>query len=255
MKEYIKSIVPRLKRFSESLDKKSILVDQPWVIIDDKGNFEKLIFKKNQELIMSKNSEVTVGKWEYLPSAKSLLIDRIRDKVLLNQVFIDKGILVLKHDGFSDNYFLLANENIIPDLNIESYLKQIFYQKYNIGIIESSNNQSFEVIRDYSSEEIGLIGQSVLLNTNEIDDCSFQSKESKINYYIKDGKIKKTSTVFERKAQDGTKLLIEKFFYEEIHSYFGKGDIVRLQSGQFANDGTYKIGLFKKIKVKDGVIV
>lgn len=48
MKDYLNSILPNIKRFSETLDKITILIEQPWVFIDNNGNFEKLIFKKKQ---------------------------------------------------------------------------------------------------------------------------------------------------------------------------------------------------------------
>ena len=53
-----------LKQFTLSLKKKSLLVDKPWTLIDDKGTIQKFIFKKDNGLIMSKNGKVTEGSWE-----------------------------------------------------------------------------------------------------------------------------------------------------------------------------------------------
>ncbi len=75
MKLYLKSISKQLRNYSASLDKISILLDKPWAIIDEEFEMQKLIFKKNKELILSKNGEAIVGKWDYFPEAKSLLID------------------------------------------------------------------------------------------------------------------------------------------------------------------------------------
>ena len=88
MKNYLSNILPRIKQFSQDLDKKEGFVDVPWVIIDELQNQQKYIFKRNGELLMSLNGQVTVGKWEYLSAARSLLIDRNVDKILLNQNFI-----------------------------------------------------------------------------------------------------------------------------------------------------------------------
>jgi hypothetical protein len=255
MREYINSILPRIKQFSESLDKKAILIEQPWVFINDEGNFEKLIFKKNQELIMSLNGIVTMGRWEYLPSAKSLLIDRNTNKILLNQEFIEKALLVLKYDGFSDKYFVLANENIIPDLDVESYLRRIFYSQYHIGLIESTDDKTYEIVRQTDNEFIGRIGQSVLENAKTVNEVSFKAKDSNINYHIKNGKIYKMSENIDFKTLDGKKLVVESFFEYNYERQPKKGDIVRLNKYKFAPDGIYRLSRFKKIKVENGIIV
>jgi len=255
MKDYLNSLLPRIRRYSDSLDKKSILIEQPWVIIDNEGNYEKLIFKNNQELIMSLNGIVSVGTWEYLSGAKSLFIDINKSKVLLNQEFIEKGLLVLKYDGFSDKYFLLANENIIPNLDVEKYLMRIFYNKRNISLIESSDKQRYEIARDSIDDMTGAIGQFVFQNANPINDGAFQSRNSKVNYYIKKSRIYKKSIVIEVKTLSGITLFIESFFITSKDQRPKKGDVVRLNNFDFAPDGIYKISLFKKIRVENRVII
>lgn len=255
MREYINSLLPRIKQFSDSLDKKSILIEQPWVMIDNQGDFEKLIFKSNNELIMSLNGIVTIGRWEYLPSAKSLLIDRTTNKVLLNQVFVEKALLVLKYDGFSDKYFILANQNIIPDLNVEDYLKSIFYKQYHIAIIESTDGQTYEIVRHADNEFVGIIGQMVLKNAKAVYEGSFQAKGSDIKYHIQNGKINKLSETIDFETMDGRKLVIEIFFQYNYEKNPKKGDIVRLNNNRIAPDGIYRLSRFKKINVKNGMIV
>jgi hypothetical protein len=66
MKQYLNNLLPRIKQFSESLDKKESFIDTPWVIVDEDLNQQKYIFKRNGELIMSLNGQVSIGKWEYL---------------------------------------------------------------------------------------------------------------------------------------------------------------------------------------------
>ena len=82
MKIFLQHIVIGLRNYSKSLDKTAILIDKPWSLIDSDLEVQKLIFKRNKELIMSKNGNVTMGKWEYLAEAKSLLIDLGQDKIL-----------------------------------------------------------------------------------------------------------------------------------------------------------------------------
>lgn len=74
---------------------------------------------------MSLNGSVNIGKWEYLPTAKSLLIDRIADKILLNQYFFDPAVMVLKKDGSNNDNLILANEILLPNLDVVEYLKEL----------------------------------------------------------------------------------------------------------------------------------
>jgi len=50
MKIYLRQLVADLRNFSKSLDKKSILVDKPWALIDSDFEIQKLIFKKKQRV-------------------------------------------------------------------------------------------------------------------------------------------------------------------------------------------------------------
>ena len=148
MKIYLKSIVKQLRNYSATLDKTSILIDKPWALIDDEFEIQKLIFKKDKELILSKNGQVQIGKWDYFPEAKSLLMDRNTDKILCNEAFIDKGVLVLRLDGTDSRFFILANENVVPDLDANRYLKELRYQKLKIAETKLIDGRILEVQRE-----------------------------------------------------------------------------------------------------------
>jgi len=76
MNEFLKYFTNSLSNKSLSLKKKGVLIDKPWTLIDDDGEIQKLIFKKDKGLILSKNGVATEGHWDYYPEAKALLIDR-----------------------------------------------------------------------------------------------------------------------------------------------------------------------------------
>ena len=160
---FISAVLPDIKEYTETLSRKAIFVNQPWVIISNDGRMEKLIFKKNNELVMSQNGKVEVGKWEYLSVANSLLIDRNKDKILLNQEFVDEAIMIMSYDGNADKFFVLANENIIPDLDVERYLRNLFYNKNNVTIIQTKDNKRYEIARRGQDPEIR-IGDIVFYN-------------------------------------------------------------------------------------------
>ena len=82
MIDYIKAILPNIQAFSSSLNKKAIFLNHPWVIVNEEGEKEKLIFQRNGNLLISKVGDVKTGKWEYLSHLNSLLIVRGIDRKL-----------------------------------------------------------------------------------------------------------------------------------------------------------------------------
>lgn len=197
MKMYLKNIVKQLRNYSATLDKNSILIDKPWALIDDEFEMQKLIFKKDKELILSKNGQVQIGKWDYFPEAKSLLIDRNTDKILCNEAFIDKGVMVLRIDGTDNRFFILANENIVPDLDANRYLKELRYQKLKIAETKLVDGRILEVAREdeYFSP---VIGNQVTVEAAPIEDGKYQLAEAKKYYEVKKGRIFKilTETIY-----------------------------------------------------------
>jgi hypothetical protein len=146
-KEYLKNISKELKNYSRSLDKTSILINKPWAVIDEEFQLQKLIFKKDKTLIMSRNGKVTEGRWDYFSEAKSLLIDRGDDKILCNEVFINEGIIILKLDGTQKEVFALANENLVPDLNIKAYIDNWLQENRHL-LTQSEGSTEVEQIRN-----------------------------------------------------------------------------------------------------------
>lgn len=245
MKQYISKIIPRLMEYSANLDKKEIFIEIPWVIVDNELNQQKYIFRRDGDLIMSLNGQVTIGKWEYLPSAKSMLIDRIQDKILLNQTFIDPGVMVLKKDGFKDENVIMANEILIPDLNVGAYLKKLYYKKNRIEVRQLKSGGYLE-LNDYD----GVISNNrVTIEGEPIPDCKLELKGSLRKLQIQDSKILKELIEESYKTDKGL-IRIEHSVYD-IPS---KGDLV-FKDNDYAPDGKYRLGFMYHIIVKDGRII
>ena len=121
MTHYLESILPRILSYSQKLDKLALLLNEPWVVTGDDSVRMKLIFKSDGEVIVSNNGDVQFGKWELLNRASSILIKYEKSAKLYNHAFFDEGILALKLDGSTD-FFILANQNKLPDLNVAGYL-------------------------------------------------------------------------------------------------------------------------------------
>lgn len=244
MKLYIENILPRLKKFSEDLDKKEFFIEIPWVYIDKDLNRQKYIFKRNGELIMSCNGQVNIGKWEYLSTAKSLLIDRVTDKILLNQYFIDSSIMVLKLDGDQNN-FILANEIRMPNLDIEKYLKSIYYQKNNIKTVELENGTCLELLNFQGS----VTNSTVSIEGEIVSDGIFKNATYPKKYVIQNSKILKV-LVEELYKTDKGNLLVE--IWQGYNAL--PGDNAYLNNLP-APDGKYKKGFLDYLYVKGGKII
>jgi hypothetical protein len=135
MKEFLKDIFPRIIRYSKTLDDQTILTDKPWVLFsNDSATREVWIFKRNHELIFSRDGIADKGSWEYLSEMESLYIEIGPVKRLINQAFIDDVVLLLRLDGGKE-FIALANEQKIDEtFRIERYLDK----KYNKVITDKS---------------------------------------------------------------------------------------------------------------------
>ena len=243
MKYYIENLLPRVKEFSQSLDKKEIFLDSPWVTIDENNNKQKYIFKRNGELIMSFNGEVNVGKWEYLSAAKSILIDRNKDKILLNQYFVHPSIMVLKLDGPENKNMILANEIVIPDYDVNGFLKKLYYEKNNITLIEIDNGLTLEF---YNNTSGTIANNKITIDGEPIKDCILKDKNKERKFEIRNSRISRVLTPFEHETAKGI-IVVE----QELHFGITFGDYVYM-NGQTAPDGRYNIGFFENIYVLNG---
>jgi hypothetical protein len=184
----LKSLSAQMKNHSATLDKTNILADKPWALIDEEFEIQKLIFKRNNELVLSRNGKVQIGSWEYFPEAKSLLIDRGGDKILCNEAFIDEGVMILKLDGTENNFFLFANENVIPDLDGIYYLKKLRKAHLNIREKEINDGRIIEIQQEYSFEGL-CVGQKVTVDMIPIENGIYKLADEIIFIVVDNGVI------------------------------------------------------------------
>lgn len=246
MKLYIENIIPRLRKFSESFNKIESFAEKPWVLIDENMNYQKYIFRRNGQLIMSYNGEVKIGSWEYISAASSLLINRITDKILLNQNFIDSGIMVLKKDGFNNDNLILLNEDIVPDLDVLGYMKRLYYQKYAIKNVKLKSGQELEIL--YYNYTLIEKNSTVTIDGESLNDVILED-ESEKKYVIKDSIINKILIRKNYKTNVG-EITIEQ---QQFHTA-SVGDYV-FQDNSLAINKKYKIGFMKFVHTEGGIIV
>lgn len=249
MKLYLQGIAQQLSHFSASLNTTSLFLDKPWALIDEESKVQKLIFKRNKELVLSKNGQVQFGKWEYYAEARSLLIDRNYDKILCNESFIDKGIMILKVDGTDNKFFVLVNENIVPNLNADKYLKSLRYKKLHILETKLDNGKILEVQRpeDWSTP---IVGNPVSMNALPVEDGKYNLEDPNKIFEIRQSKILKILTSHEYTNPDGHTVIIQQQYSRLI----SKGDYVYYM-GRPVKNGTINFSKTKNLIVKDGILV
>lgn len=249
MKIYLKSIVKQLRNYSATLDKTSMLIEKPWALIDDEFEMQKLIFKDNKELILSKNGQAQIGKWDYFPEAKSLLIDRNTDKILCNEAFIDKGVMVLRLDGTESRFFILANENVVPDLDANRYLKELRYQKLKIAETKLIDGRILEVQRE--SEWVPpQIGDPVTEQADTIEDGKYQLASYNQYFEIKKGRIFKILTETKYSNPSGHEIIVQ----QQDNWKIKHGDYVFMFGKQVEN-ATIDFTKLKNLVVRDGIVI
>jgi len=171
-----------MSQVTKTLKKKSILVEKPWALVDNDGAIQKLIFRKDKRLVLSKNGVVTEGTWDYYSEARSLFIDRGTDRMLLNEQYIDENVIILKRDGTDNEFFALANENTIPNYDIPGYL---FKKRCSLS----------------TSKKYELTGGKVLLEDGVLLEVGMEDKQSQTTHA---GFLKRN--VIPKKVQDGNYL-------------------------------------------------
>jgi len=246
MKEYFSHLLPRLIEFSDSLDKKELFVDQSWVHIDENRNKQQYIFKRDGKLIMSLNGDVQVGSWEYISATGGLLIDTGTEKILLHQKFIDRGVLLLKKDNFFDESFLLVNQKIVADLDVERYLANLLITKSGKNSVPLNEGLILEYEGDYLA-----VGNPVFVNNKPTSTGTYTSKDGVIVIGVEEGLV--TELKFERKypTREGLITVSQNYPFRATI-----GDNV-LKLARPAPDGIYNPMIPEQpiIQVKDGRIL
>lgn len=248
MNLYLRNIIKHLIQYSASFDKQEIFIDKPWVILDENPDQLKYIFRKDGSLIMSLNGQVNMGKWEYIQGAKSLLIDRIQDKILLNPNFIDAAVMVLTKDGLKDDFFILANELILPDLDISNYLRKLYYEKNNIKTYDIGTGEYLE-IQNYAGD---CDDNLVTIEGERIPDAVYRIDGK--NYYITDSLLKYVHTIESYKTDKG--IVDIEFMIDNASNDNGnlsKGDKVFINN-QSVPDGKYRFSSSSYFNTENGIV-
>jgi|SRR5690554_484372 len=158
---------------------------------------------------MSKNGKVVLSSWDYFAEAKSLLIDRGKDKILCNESFIDEGVMILKMDGTDNDFFVLANENVVPDLDVYKYLKKLRYKNLNIFTQKLIDGKILEIPLG-NNEDKNRVGLKVTIESKEVTDGEYKLEEPRYKYLIKNSRIAAIIYEVPYKTKEGIEILVEQ---------------------------------------------
>lgn len=136
MKTYALDIIPRVKRFSEMLDSKSVLMNQRWVLIGNGQEKSVYIFRSKNELLVSVQGVLTKGSWELIdPMTVSITIEG--KSFLMNHGFLDDKVLALKLDGRKEFAVFLNEEKFNHSANslddFLNYLNRKYIDKSSVA--------------------------------------------------------------------------------------------------------------------------
>lgn len=122
----VHDIQSSLKYYSVGLSKQRYLIEKPWTLVDGNLNVHRLIFKKKGVLRAFRNGNLEDNcSWDYEQSLNSLVLKiGNEDGVLLNEVFLDGKVLILKKDN-TNEFWIFINSDLLQGNQLEEYLKDI----------------------------------------------------------------------------------------------------------------------------------
>jgi hypothetical protein len=251
MKEYLTNLLPRLVQFSESLDKKEILIDQPWVLLDEHLHKHQYIFRREGQLIVALNGEAKKGRWEYISVARSLFIEIEGKQTLYKHGFVDKGILILQKDSLFDDPFMMMNERVIPDLDAKKYLRSILSNKLNYRWVQIEDGFEMEYIGGGNNDTL-TVGTQVSISGSPVKDGIYRIAKSELCIDIRGSKIYRIFSLIRFLTDKGNIDITVGF-----NSTIIVGDAV-YQQNAVAQDGKYRLqhgGDINFIEVHNGRII
>lgn len=156
----INNLIPRLKSFAEKIEVKEAIVDKIWEIYSDEDNLHDYQFLRDNRLIMTHQGNVKKGRWELLPGNR-LLIERENDSPInLVYDFSLQGIVIMKKAGINQIPFLLLDQNVVLNRDLESYLISLLNELEPRPYLEQSVNKEKN---EFSRVDMGMLIVSMII--------------------------------------------------------------------------------------------
>lgn len=128
MKTYLLDTIDRFKRFSQSLDVKTILCSKAWYVLNEDGDTENLIFQEDGIILVSVNGSTKKYTWKFIPQNQSLnIMHSETEGTMLKPAFLDNKVLAFQKIGTKECMFLIDDaideqEKLLTIDSVKNYL-------------------------------------------------------------------------------------------------------------------------------------
>jgi len=164
------------------------LTNRSWITISPDSNIEKMIFRKNDQLLVLVDGDFVKGKWEFLAQDNSILLEFGDTIELFTCSIIKSDVLCLLNQKNKGIQFLVGRDRLVK-LNLDKFLKELLYEKLEIRTSLLNNDQKLEILNVSESSKVGLTGKEVLINLQPVNDGIYYRKDGTFKFVIKDSKI------------------------------------------------------------------
>lgn len=142
MKTYLLDTIDRFKRFSQSLDVKTILCSKAWYVLNEDGDTENLIFQEDGTILVSVNGSTKKYTWKFITQNQSLnIMHSETEGTMLKPAFMDGNILAFNKIGTKECMFLIddswnESQKMQSLVSVKTYL-----EGYEKKLIESEKKK------------------------------------------------------------------------------------------------------------------
>jgi hypothetical protein len=163
------------------------LLNGYWILIGRQNAHGRYIFEPNGELIISLHGPILNGSWRHMNNSNSIILKHSGLSILYNYIFSSEGVMLIQVDGQPDKVLTFVNQNVVPDLNAERYVKNYIYTKNNVSYGKLNSGRTIEIHKFKKSYvEIGMM---VTINGEMPNNGEYHSLSSNIIYIVHNGRL------------------------------------------------------------------
>ena len=130
MKTYFSDIIPRITRFSKKIDTLTKLKNQKWVLINELNTTKKVFIFRDNNQLLISKNGKVKRENWEFLGENNLLIDIDGQSYLFQHGFLDENIFALKMDS-NNNYAFLINESKYgSEINSVADINKFLINKY-----------------------------------------------------------------------------------------------------------------------------
>lgn len=241
MLAFLKYYIQKLKESNAEIKNITKIINKTWVQFDNTRVHKKWFFKSANLLSVSVNGIVSDGTYEFV---NGYLIVRVgSEKLLFNNSFFEKDVLVLERDSTNAETIVFFNEKKFDKEDFISLITNYRKKALNIKELKLMDNTIVEIIDGNS--KFNIEGKKVLINNKQTKLKELETEEQLI--VLNDSVISKRFFKGKYALEKNKVTILQK--YKNISS----GDFVSNYDNKLKND-FYKIGAIKGVKIENNKV-